>query len=66
MAFNKYCDYCRTPGTVSDIAIPYACKLLFQELQSMNIVPRFTVESQDADVAPKRFTTHILDADDIY
>uniref|UniRef100_A0A914YXF3 DNA-directed RNA polymerase subunit beta n=1 Tax=Panagrolaimus superbus TaxID=310955 RepID=A0A914YXF3_9BILA len=66
MGYNGYCDYCRSSEAVSNIAIPYACKLLFQELQSMNIVPRFTVESQGADTAPKRFTTHKLDPDDIF
>lgn len=30
----------RTSESMASIKIPYACKLLFQELQSMNIVPR--------------------------
>jgi DNA-directed RNA polymerase III subunit RPC2 len=30
----------RTPDNMATIKIPYACKLLFQELQSMNIIPR--------------------------
>lgn len=34
------CHYCKSSCHVSSLRIPYACKLLFQELQSMNIVPR--------------------------
>jgi len=30
----------RISDHMATIKIPYACKLLFQELQSMNIVPR--------------------------
>lgn len=30
----------RTSDNMATIKIPYACKLLFQELQSMNIIPR--------------------------
>uniref|UniRef100_A0A671KAP0 DNA-directed RNA polymerase n=1 Tax=Sinocyclocheilus anshuiensis TaxID=1608454 RepID=A0A671KAP0_9TELE len=34
------CHYCKSSCHVSSLRIPYACKLLFQELQSMNIIPR--------------------------
>ncbi len=38
---------CRTCDNRTDFAhveIPYACKLLFQELQTMNVVPRIITE----------------------
>ncbi|KAF1762305.1 hypothetical protein GCK72_010567 [Caenorhabditis remanei] len=35
-----WCQKCRSSKSMANIKIPYACKLLFQELQSMNIVPR--------------------------
>ena len=35
-----WCQHCRTREHLREIEIPYACKLLIQELQSMNIVPR--------------------------
>lgn len=37
------CHYCKSSGDISSLKIPYACKLLFQELQSMNIVPRISL-----------------------
>jgi DNA-directed RNA polymerase III subunit RPC2 len=37
------CSQCVNGGTVSTLKLPYACKLLFQELQSMNICPRLTL-----------------------
>lgn len=40
IGFPGWCQHCKRPNTLSQIKIPYACKLLFQELQSMNIVPR--------------------------
>eukprot|EP00897_Mesotaenium_endlicherianum_P004680 jgi/Mesen1/423/ME000100S10653 len=34
------CSLCKTGLHIATLKLPYACKLLFQELQSMNIVPR--------------------------
>lgn len=45
LAYSGWCHSCRSSGSVSTITIPYACKLLFQELQSMNIVPRLTLKN---------------------
>lgn len=45
MAYSGWCHSCRSSSCVSTISIPYACKLLFQELQSMNIVPRLTLKN---------------------
>jgi DNA-directed RNA polymerase III subunit RPC2 len=40
LQYENWCQYCRSGEKVADIRIPYACKLLFQELQSMNVLPR--------------------------
>ncbi|CAD6187826.1 unnamed protein product [Caenorhabditis auriculariae] len=40
MGSKGWCQHCRSSKSMANIKIPYACKLLFQELQSMNIVPR--------------------------
>ncbi|XP_051121489.1 DNA-directed RNA polymerase III subunit 2 isoform X2 [Andrographis paniculata] len=34
------CMTCKNGQNMSTMKLPYACKLLFQELQSMNIIPR--------------------------
>ena len=44
LAYSGWCHNCRASSAVCNIKIPYACKLLFQELQSMNIVPRLKLE----------------------
>lgn len=38
------CTHCKTGADVVMLQIPYACKLLFQELQAMNIIPRLQLE----------------------
>eukprot|EP00940_MAST-03C_sp_MAST-3C-sp2_P002322 g2322.t1 len=40
LAYTGYCQYCKSGSSVSDFRVPYACKLLFQELMSMNVQPR--------------------------
>uniref|UniRef100_A0A1I7WR67 DNA-directed RNA polymerase subunit beta n=1 Tax=Heterorhabditis bacteriophora TaxID=37862 RepID=A0A1I7WR67_HETBA len=42
---NRWCQRCRSSKSLANIKIPYACKLLFQELQSMNIVPKLDLAS---------------------
>ncbi|XP_049793782.1 DNA-directed RNA polymerase III subunit RPC2 [Schistocerca nitens] len=45
LAYSGWCHSCHSSKSVSTIRIPYACKLLFQELRSMNIVPRLTLKN---------------------
>lgn len=45
---EKHIHHCRTCDNRTDFAyveIPYACKLLFQELTTMNVVPRVITEN---------------------
>lgn len=40
MGYNSWCTSCKSSEYVIKMTIPYAAKLLFQELISMNIAPR--------------------------
>lgn len=40
LAYSSWCHNCKSSASVSQISMPYACKLLFQELTSMNVIPR--------------------------
>lgn len=44
LGYLGWCQYCKSSKNVSTLKMPYACKLLFQELLSMNIVPRLTLK----------------------
>jgi len=44
LQYQNWCQYCRSGENVADIRLPYACKLLFQELQSMNVLPRLRMK----------------------
>ncbi|KAI9499870.1 DNA-directed RNA polymerase III subunit RPC2 [Coemansia spiralis] len=45
IGYKGWCQMCRSSKSMVPIKIPYACKLLFQELQSMNILPRLMMEN---------------------
>jgi len=44
LQYQNWCQYCRSGERVADIRMPYACKLLFQELQSMNVLPKLRLK----------------------
>ena len=43
---NYHCNSCNNYSSFTKINIPYSCKLLFQELQCMSIVPRFKIDNK--------------------
>lgn len=44
LGYNGYCGHCKSGSNVANIMVPYATKLLFQELMSMQVVPRLVLE----------------------
>ncbi|EPR64489.1 DNA-directed RNA polymerase III RPC2 [Toxoplasma gondii GAB2-2007-GAL-DOM2] len=44
MGYEGWCPYCKSGKHVAPIRMPYACKLLFQELMSMNVCPRLHIK----------------------
>jgi DNA-directed RNA polymerase II subunit RPB2 len=40
----QYCNVCKSSEHCVSITMPYACKLLFQELLSMNIFPKINIK----------------------
>lgn len=44
IGYCGWCKYCESSKAIATLKIPYACKLLFQELMSMNIVPRLSLK----------------------
>lgn len=45
LGYKEWCQNCETGKHVRPLKVPYACKLLFQELQAMNVVPRLKLEA---------------------
>ncbi|KIY47676.1 beta and beta-prime subunits of DNA dependent RNA-polymerase [Fistulina hepatica ATCC 64428] len=47
LGYNGWCPYCKSSKQMAQLTIPYAAKLLFQELMAMNIVPRLVLDDAE-------------------
>ncbi|KAJ3360877.1 DNA-directed RNA polymerase III core subunit ret1 [Allomyces arbusculus] len=45
LGYPGWCQKCRSAADMTQLQIPYAAKLLFQELQAMNIVPKLVLDA---------------------
>lgn len=46
LGYQKWCHYCRSSKSLASVQMPYAYKLLLQELQAMGIEPRLRLSGQ--------------------
>lgn len=46
MGYQNWCTTCQSSKAVVKMTIPYAAKLLIQELISMNVMPRLVLEDE--------------------
>ncbi|KAI0289642.1 beta and beta-prime subunits of DNA dependent RNA-polymerase [Russula brevipes] len=44
LGYRGWCAYCKSSKNVAQLTVPYAAKLLFQELMAMNVVPRLILD----------------------
>ncbi|KAA1466839.1 beta and beta-prime subunits of DNA dependent RNA-polymerase [Dentipellis sp. KUC8613] len=44
LGYNGWCPFCKSSKKMAQLTIPYAAKLLFQELMAMNVVPRLILD----------------------
>jgi len=49
MGYASWCTTCQSSKSVTKMTIPYAAKLLLQELLSMNVLARIVLEDEFPD-----------------